>query len=300
MQYLRAELQRQVYKVRRKRTVTTKLDAPYTLLSIRGRASRISVSSEVKGEFLQAHNVDLKTLMPPEPSTATAITKSVPALVQKLLISNDQSQKARRQTIGDSLQGDPVLAKLHQRTEKRLGKMTRKEQRAKILAPSKVQSEAAIQMDNRVEAQAYLIARQHPKMTKDVTEGQSPFLIKRYPSINPRDTYETHEAAPEKDDVKDEFKYESRSPPDDLEYEDEPDSISVIREESEGKDPGSAHVGKEGNTFMIRKHATMNPFERLQAIQKVGEIRYQEQARRGLHGQYHLVLDNQLEQVRKS
>ena len=348
MQYLRPELQRQVYEVRRERTVTTKLDAPYTLLSIRGLASRISVSSEFKEEEVESHDMDLNTLMPPEPSTATAVTKSVPALVQKLPKSNDQDQGAQRQrqTIWNSLRDDRVLAQFRKRTEEQISKLTRKEQRAKKIAASKVLPKAAIHKvkEEMVVAEIAMIAMRHPKMNNKAVRMkakkavdhkfehtrltlQDLAILMPKPSIDSRDSSGTHEAAPEEeDDVEHEHGYESRSPPngveykherrsrpdgvghgyesrsppDDINYEDERHSVSVINEEGEGKDPGSPHVGKDGNIFMIRRHATMNPFERLQAIQKAGEIRHKEQAVRGLHGQYHLVFENQLEEERKS
>ena len=319
MQYLSPELQRQVYQVRRKKTVNTKLDAPYTLLSIHGRASTISVSSEFKEEDTQSHNVDLNTLMPPETSTATATAKSVPALVQKLPTSNDQDQGAQRQKIRDSFQDDRNFAKFRQRTEDQISKLTRKEQRAKKIAATKVQSKTAIRKtkDEMIMAEMAMITMRRPEMSNKAVRKrarkvvdhrfenrmltqQDLAILMPKPSIDPRDSYETQEAAPEEDDVEHEQENESRSPPDGVEYEDEPPSVSVISEESEGKNPGSPHVGKDGNTFMVRKHATMNPFERLQAIQKIGEIRDRGQAIRGYHGQFHLVLENPLEEERQS
>ena len=336
MQYLKAELHRQSYIVRRKKTVITKLDAPYTLFSIRGQASKISVSREVKGEVFQAHDVHLSTLMPTEPSTATAISRSVPALKQKLPNSNEQNEGAQQQTKRGSSQDDRGLAKLQEKTKEKTVHVTRKERRAQKLAASKIQSEADIRREGRVVAETESILRQHSKMTKVAksrtlqniyTQRESsillpkephrlPVLIRRHPSNGLREADDSKYEDENKSRIAlDDLEYgkESRSPPDDLKYqyesiststgiesEDEPDSVLVIREESEGKDPGSVHVGEQGNTFTIRKHSAFNPLERLQAIEKLGEIKCKEQAMRGLHGQYHLVLEDESGEVRKS
>ena len=85
--------------------------------------------------------------------------------------------------------------------------------------------------------------------------------------------------------------------PGDLDQKHKP--ISIIKEETEGKNPGLAHEGKEGNIFMIRRHFSMNPYERLKEIQRVGEISSRGQAM-GLHSQYHLALDEPPEETRES
>lgn len=215
MQYLRPELHRQVYKVRHGNTATTKLDAPYTMVSIRGQASRVPVSSEVKGVKLRALNVHLQDLMPPESPTATATTKPAAALIQKL---PNPSNQISRVTL------PPVIVRRH------------------LVSSSDLEHRP----------------RAAPKLSDNV-----------------------------------EKKYESQPIPDDVEYGNKPGSILIIREESEGKDPGTPCKGKDGNIFMVRRHLTRNPFERLEDIQKVGEITSRDQAM-GLHSQYHLALDRQL------
>ena len=87
--------------------------------------------------------------------------------------------------------------------------------------------------------------------------------------------------------------------PGDLDQKRKPSTVSIIKEESEGKNPGLAHEGKEGNIFMIRRHFSMNPYERLKEIQRVGDISSRDQAM-GLHSQYHLRLDKPPNETRKS
>ena len=336
MQHLRAELHRQAYKVRRRNTTTTKLDAPYTMLLIRGRASRIPVSSEVKGEELQIFNVPLQDLMPPESSTVTDTTKSVAALVQKLPRSNDLKKEAQRLIGQEHLQAG--------RTEEASGKLTRKEQRAKKLEASQAQSQRVKLRNRKVKEETKALIKRIPqisakaarKMARRVAKeaegrekdyynlqelarwraaspGQEPydhslvpleaqdaplFTVRRYSSVSPEDSYQKHKAASEEDlDLATEFGSKSFS--DDVGHGSKPASVSLVMEESEGKDPGAAYIGKEGNIFMVRKHLTMNPFEKLQEIQRVGEITSREQAM-GLHSQYHLALDEQLEETRES
>ena len=87
--------------------------------------------------------------------------------------------------------------------------------------------------------------------------------------------------------------------PGDLDQKHKPSSISIIIEESEGKTPGLPHEGKEGNIFTVRKHLSMNPYERLKEIQRVGDISSRDQAM-GLHSQYHLALDEPPKKIQKS
>ncbi len=378
MQYLRTELHRQAYEVRRSNTVTTKLDAPYTLLSIRGQASRIPVSSEVKGEELRAQNLDLYSLMPPEPSTTNSTAKFTAALVQKLPKFDDQKQEAQSLVGHESLPTDQVLAKYQQRTEEGGSKLTRKEQRAKKLEASKAQSRVAKKRNQIVAEEATVIIERRPEISKKVarkiarkavkrtatereqgnykpqgstnrsTEGASlkrslgekafmlhhnrgetdddptltvrftsqeqepyykvtvqpeaqdtpPVTIRRHFSVNPGDFYQTHRASSRQiTDVG--IEHESKPLSHDIKYENEPDSVPIIRVESEGKDPGIAYRGKENSLFRLRKHVTMNAFERLQAIEKIGELTSRDQAM-GLHSQYHLTLENQPGEVQKS
>lgn len=436
MQFLKTELHKQVYKVRRRSSVTTKLDAPYTLLSIRGQASRTPVSSEVKGEELQAPNVHLQKFMPQEPSTATGTIQSTNSLVQRLpkvneqrlpgrsdadtrdirrslaalkspkyektrstlrdvngyeamdyLIGNkaedkmagdhraqNEKQEAQRLSGQGYMQAQQDLAET-QRTREEGGKLKRNEQIANKLQASQVQSET-----NKENHEKPLTGR-HPKVPENVarkiaekqeakqaakkaakerlvkktvkearrgrspewkaimmhqnnrsrgntgndsdftvrftsqeqqslcqvspqpeTQDAPPITIKRHFSIGPDNYHQKHKATLERrPHVEREPIAETKSFPDIK----QPHTVSqfslpIIREESEGKDPGTAYRGKDGNIFMLRRHYTMNPFERLQAIQRVGEITSRDQAM-GLHGQYHLaLLDKQPEDVRKS
>lgn len=457
MQYLRAELHNQVYEVRRRTTVNTKLDAPFTLLSIRGQASRIPVSSEVKGEELQTPNVHLQNLMPQESSTETGTTKSATALFQRVPKINDQrspekdgtnkrdvgrssaglkssKHEKKRSTVRDVngfeameylvenkakdemekhnrvqadgeeaqrflgqgyVQAEQELAETHRRTEEEGGKLTRKEQEAKELEASRIQSQTDMEKNKRVAEEAKVFTRRHPEIPENVAkkiakkkeakqaakkagdrskrgehklqgladkmaeeakwersserhafmldrkirnraktdddstfavrftsqeqeplrkailqpEAQEapPITIKRHFSASPGNYSQRHGATPEqKPDLKIELKSEIKPFPDDVNHGNpqfqtvSQYSVPITREESEGKSPGTAYRGKEGNVFMLRKHATMNPFERLQAIQHVGEITSRDQAM-GLHGQYHLQLfAKQPEEVRKS
>ena len=336
MQHLRTELHRQAYKIRRRNTTTTKLDAPYTTLLIRGRASRIPVSSEVKGQELQTLNVHLQDLMPPESSTATDTTKSAAALVQKLPRFNDLKKEAQQLNGQEHLQVG--------RTEKGGGKLTRKEQRAKKLEASQAQSQRVKLRNRKVEEETKALIERNPqisakaarKIARRVTKkagkreqdyymlqelvrrmpaslGQGPYdhslepleaqdaplpTIRRYSSVGREDSYQKHMAASEEGlDLA--IELGSKSFSDHVGHGSKPTSVSIVTEESEGKDPGNAYISKEGSIFMVRKHLTMNPFERLQEIQRVGEITSREQAM-GLHSQYHLALDEQLEETRKS
>ena len=349
MQYLRPELHRQVYKVRHGNTATTKLDAPYTMVSIRGQASRIPVSSEVKGVKLRALNVHLQDLMPPESPTATATTKPAAALIQKLPNASNQKHEAQRLIGQEDLQGDQVLARYQERPEEDGGKVTRKEQTVQRLEASEVQPQTAerngsIAVEEKVrnmrshgisERVAKKIARKVMKGTANreeqkmyqlqrvadwrgrtdddststarlISRDQEPYhqvtlppeaqyvppvIIRRH-LVSSSDLEHRPRAAPELS-YNVEQKYESKPIPDDVEYGNKPGSILIIREESEGKDPGTPCKGKDGNIFMVRRHLTRNPFERLEDIQKVGEITSRDLAM-GLHSQYHLALDRQL------
>lgn len=478
MQYIRAELHNQVYKVRRRTTVNTKLDAPFTLLSIRGQASRIPVSSEVKGKELQTPNVHLENLMPQEPSTKTGTTKSATALFQRVPTINDQrspekdgtdtrdverssaqlkssKHEKKRNTVRDVngfeamkylvenkakdemekhnrvqadgqeaqrflgqgyVQAEQELAETHRRTEEEGGKLTRKEQVAKEPEASRIQLLTDMEKIKRVAEEAKAYTRRHPKISENVAkkivkrreakqaakkakraakkaeqaakeakqaakkagdrskrgehklqgpaekmaeeakwersserhafmldrnirnraktddgstfavrftsqeqealrevtlqpEAQEapPITIKRHLSVSTGNYSQRHGATPEqKPDLKIELKSEIKPFPDDVNHGNpqfqtvSQYSVPITREESEGKRPGAAYIGKERNVFYLRKHATMNPFERLQAIQHVGEITSRDQAM-GLHGHYHLQLfAKQPEDVRKS
>ena len=174
------------------------------MFAVRGRVSRIPVSSEVKSVKLGALNMHLQNLMPPESSTVPAATKPAAALVEKLPKKNDL----------------PI-------------RFTIPEQGC----------------DHKVTLQ--------PE-----AQDPSPVTVRRHLSASPGDLEQNHELS----------------------------SVSIIKEEGEGKNPGLPHEGKEGNIFMIRRHFSMNPYERFKEIQRVGDISSRDQAM-GLHSQYHLALD---------
>ena len=318
------------------------------MVSIRGQASRIPVSSEVKGIKRQALNVHLQDLMPPVSSTATATTKPAAALVQKLPNASNQKQEAQRPIGQEDLQGDQVLARYRERTEGEGGKVTRKVQTVERLEALEVQSQTverntSIAIEAKVgimrsqgisERVAKKIARKVMKGTANQKEQKKyqlqmladwrgrtdddststvrmtsqeqepyhqvtlqpeaqyvpPTIVRRH-LVSSSDFEHKPRAAPEQR-YNVEQEYGSEPIPDDVEYGNKPGSILVIREESEGKDPGTPCKGKEGNIFMVRRHLTRNPFERLEDIQKVGEITSRDQAM-GLHSQYHLALERQ-------
>ena len=305
MQYLRPEVHRQVYKVRRGNTATTKLDAPYTMVSIRGQASRVPVSSEVKGVKLRALNVNLQDLMPPESPTATVTTKPAAALIQKLpnasnLPEEDGGKLTRKGQTVQRLEASEVQSQTAERNgsiavEAKVRNMRSQgisERGAKKIARKAMKGTA-----NRYQLQ--MLADWRGRTDDDSTSTAGlisrvtlpPVIVRRH-LVSSSDLEHRPRAAPELS-YNVEQKYESKPIPDDVEYGNKPGSILIIREESEGKDPGTPCKGKDGNIFMVRRHLTRNPFERLEDIQKVGEITSKDQAM-GLHSQYHLALDRQL------
>ena len=377
MQFLRAELHEKVYKVRRKSTVTTKLDAPYTLLSIRGQASRIPVSSEVQGEGL--HDLHLNSFMPQAPSTATGTIQSTTSLVQNLPKENEQRLPGRNGTdtrdirwslaedrgkldrndqIANKIQASQVQSETYQGNNRRVVEMANPMTGKRHIMPENVARKIAeVQERQQAEKKAAKRAATERLVNDTVEEARQerssewtaitmhqnnrsrgkiddgnevtvrftspqplgkvfsqpeaqeaqdapPITIKRHFSVDPDHQTDTVpldlrplveiEPIAETKSFPD-IKYGNQQP-----HTVSRDSLPISREESEGKDPGTAYRGKDGNIFMIRKHRTMNPFERLQAIQHVGEITSRDQAM-GLHGQYHLALwDKQPEDGRKS
>ena len=340
MQYLRPELHKQIYKVRHRKIATTKLDTPYTTVSIRGRISRISVSNEVKRKELQSLNVHLQDLMPPESPTVTTRTKPVAALVQKLPRDNDRKEESQRLIGQEDPQAYRVLAKSQVRVEEDGGKLTRKEKSAIKIQALEAQSKTARERQRTI-AEAEVISKANPAIPQNLawniarkamrevvkqrgedrskTNDDSPLKIRftsqkqepyREVTLEPKPQDAPPQDAPPVTirrylAVSDDFSQKHRPASEQdfhlgteqgrKSFPDDPDSVPIIREESEGKDPGTAHRGKEGNIFVVRKHYTMNPFERLQAIQEVGELSSRENAM-GLHGEYHLVLDGQPEE----
>lgn len=391
MQHLRPELHRQAYEVRRRNTVVTKMDAPYTFLSIRGQASRVPVSSEVKGKELQAHNVHLQDLMPREPPTVTDTPKIATEVIQRVPKVNGSKQEAQRLREQGYMQARRVLPKPQKRVEEEGDKLTRKEKREKKATASRIQlkrkkiriakeakalierqpeisKRVALKMARKAAKKAEIEAAQEEKQEsyqlqnlatraakeanreqssegkafmmhqKNRGEGETddgptfavrftsqepepfrqvtlqpeaqnvpPTTMKRHFAVSSGNMYQKHgTTSVQKIDIKTESLPKSKSFPDDVKYKTKPlqtkshNSVPIIREESEGESPRTAYKGKDGNVFMMRRHVTMNPFERLQAIQQVGEITSRDQAIVGLHGQYHLKLfDEQPEDVRK-
>lgn len=267
-------MHRQNYELRRTNTATTKLDAPYTTISIRGRASRIPVSSEVKGEELQGFNVHLQDLMPPESPTEIATTNPTAALIDKL--PNDNNQKQESQQFRTKSE-HPLVRKalIKNRNNRDRGKTNNDSTLAIRFTSPKQEPSREVTLESE--------AQEAPSVT-----------IRKHFSASPDDSSQKHRPAPEQN-----FDFateqEKISLPDDVEYSKQPDPVPISREESEGKDPGTPYRGKDGNIFMVRKHFTVNPYERLQAIREVGEITSREHAM-GLHGAYHLVLDEQPEE----
>ena len=365
MQYLRTEAHRQIYDVRRRNTVTTKLDAPYTTFTIRGRTSRIPITSEVKQEGLQALNVHLQDLMPPESSTATAATKPATikpaaALVQKLPKTINLNQEAQQSARQEDAEAGRVLIRLHPVTVQKdqritlLERTAREERRARHLKESQAQSRMANERSRRITEEANAMIQRHPGTSQSMAwevakrivkeavkqEAQAQYMLqvlanKRAQIAKSEHSVEEealtlHQTIRDSGKIDDDpaprfrFTYQEReidrkirlqseahgaSPvdvkrhfcvsPGDLDQEQKLGSVQIIKEESEGKIPGTVFDGKGATTFMMRKHFTRNPFERFTDIQRIGEISSREQAM-GLHSQYHLGLDEEPEERRGS
>lgn len=282
MQHLRIELHRQNYEVRRRNTATTKLDAPYTTISIRGRASRIPVSSEVKGEELQAFNVHLQDLMPPESPTETATTNPAAALIDKLPKDSDQKQESQRfRTKSEHPLVGKALIKIRNNSDR--GKTNNGSTSAIRFTSPKQGPYREVTLESEAQDAPPVTIRKHLSASPEDS-------LQKHFSASPEDSSQKHRPAPEQN-----FDFATEHEKRSLRYGNQPDSVPIIREESEGKDPGTAYRAKDGNIFMVRKHFTMNPYERLQAIQEVGEITSREQAM-GLHGAYHLALEEEPEE----
>ena len=346
--------------------MVTKLDAPYTLLSIRGQTSKVSVSNEVKGKELQAPNVRLENLMPQEPLTAPSTNESASARVQGASQVNDQKHEARPLFGQGYVQKEQVSQR---RIEKeRRGLIIRKEKRAKKLEVSKARSikaqernqriiergeylmvlnpgisvktarklaRMAVRKERKAETQGnYQLQTLANKQAKEAELGRSserkalmmhgksrdqvktddgstfavrftsreegpghkvvqqpeaqdapPITIKRHFSISRDKPYDKYRAIlKRRPDVKAESTSESTYFPDNVKY-----GNKTLRKKSKGESRSTGSEGKEDNVLMFRRHFTMNPYERLQKIQQVGEITSRDQAM-GLHGQYHLPL----------
>ena len=202
MQYLKPDSHGQAYKLRRIKTVTTKLDAPYTILAIHGQASKVPIKSEMKRKDFEAHNVHLQTLMPQGPLTPFRVVKEVkwePSCERKAVTDPDISRQEHN---------------------------------------------AAPEHKNNFEPEPISESDSFTDCSKEDTK---PFQKVSH------------------------------------------DSLPIIRVKTKGKDPGTAYQSKEGNVFMIRKHTAMNSFERLQIIERVGELTSRDQAM-ALHGYFHLRL----------
>lgn len=233
------------------------------MFAVRGRVSRIPVNSEVERVELGALNMHLQDLMPPESSTVTA------ALVEKLPKNNDHHQESQRLVIQTNSQAGRALVK-SQRVAKQLkaaGKAVNGAVKQNYCDAGETNGDSTLPI-------RFTIPEQGPdhKVTLQLeAQDPSPATVRRYLCASPGDLEQKHK----------------------------PSSVSIILEESEGKNAGLAHEGKDGNIFMIRRHFSMNPYERLKEIQQIGEISSRDQAM-GLHSQYHLALDKPPMKTRES
>ena len=206
--------------------------------------------------------------MPPESSTATAATKPAAALVEKLPKNNDHNQEAQRLIQKHSQAGRALV-------ESQKGAKESKATRKAVKTAMKQNNRDAGKIDGDSTLPIrFTIPEQGPdhKVTlQPEAQDPPPAIVRRQLSASLEDLDQTYK----------------------------PSSVSIIKEESEGKNPGLAHEGKEGNIFMIRRHISMNPYERLKEIQRVGDISSRDQAM-GLHSQYHLALDSPPKTTRES
>ena len=266
MRYLNPEVHKQVYDDRGKKTATTKLDAPYTRFTIRGRASIIPVSSEVKGIEIQPLNMHLHDLMPPEASTATVATLSAAELVQKLPRHNDQNDKAQQMVGQKHLQTGRALTQ-SKRMEGKGSKLAREQRGGKAMMMHQNKRDAGKTNDDSTLTIRFITPEQEPDRKVSLqaeAQNPSPATVRRHFCASASD----------------------------LDQNLKPDSGSNIRKEGGGKTLDDADIGTDDNTFRITKHRTWNPYERVERIQREGEITSRDQAR-GLHAQYHLVLNKQ-------
>ena len=258
-------------------TVTTKLDAPYTTFAVRGRVSRIPVSSEVKGVGLGALNMHLQDLMPPDLSTANAANKSAAALIQTLPKNNDRHQEAQRSVLQKISQAGQALVRSQKgakesKAAEEAVKSAMKE--AVTNAMKQYNSDTGKRDGDSTLPIRFTIPEQeldHRVTLQPEAQDPSPATVRRHLCASPGDFDQKHETS----------------------------SVSITKEESEGKNPGLAHEGKEGNIFVIRKHLSMNRYDRLKEIQRLGDISSRDQAM-GLHSQYHLALDEPPKETRTS
>ena len=238
------------------------------MFAVRGRVSRIPVNSEVKSVELGALNMHLQDLMPPESSTVTAATKPAAALVEKLPKNNGHHQ-AQRLVIQKTSQAGQALIQSQKgaNESKAAGKAVESAVKQYNRNAGNTDGDTTLPIRFTIPEQGF----DHKVTLQPEAQDPSPVTVRRHLCASPGDLEQKHK----------------------------PSSVSIIEVEGEGKNPGLPHEGKEGNIFMIRKHFSMNPYERLKEIQRVGEISSRDQAM-GLHSQYHLALDKPPMKTRES
>ena len=207
----------------------------------------------------------LQELMPQESFTATAATRPAAALVEKLPKSNDHNQEAQRLVIQKHSQAGRALVKSQKGATE--SKATEKAVKQNNRDAGKIDGDSTLPIKFTIPEQG----PDHTVTLQPEAQDPSPITVRRHFCASPGDLDQKHK----------------------------PSSVSIIKEEGEGKNPGLAHEGKEGNIFMVRRHFSMNPYERLKEIQRVGDISSRDQAM-GLHSQYHLALDSPPKKTRES
>ena len=252
------------------------MDTPYTTFAVRGRVSKIPVSSEVKGVEFGALNMHLQDLLPPKSSLATAATKPAAALVEKLPKSNDQNQEPQQLVIQKLSESGRALVESQRgaKGSEVARKATRQAAREAVRAAKGDNSDAGRTDNDSTLPIRFTIPEQgldHRVTLQPEAQDPTTVTVRRHLCASPGDLNQKHKIS----------------------------SVSITKEETEGKMPGLAHEGKDGNIFMIRRHLSMNPYERLREIQQVGEISSRDQAM-GLHSQYHLTLDNPSNETQES
>ena len=288
MQYLRSKPHRGAYEIRRTNREITKLDAPYTFFSIRGQASRIPASREVQAK---KNNIRIA-------EESNDLIGRHPEISEKAAMKI--ARKASQKAYYEEREKNRKLQKLANRTAGEAKRGHYLERKASMMHQ---------QNCNRDETEngstfAVRFTSNEPELPRKATlqpeapeaEKAPPITIKRHFSVSTRDLYQKHGTIPTQyNNVKTKSVSESKSLPEYHKNKNKPlqplspTSIPMVREESGDKSPVRAYKYKVGNAFTLRKHARMNPYERLQVIHRVGEITSRDQAT-GLHGQYHLKL----------
>ena len=208
----------------------------------------------------------LQDLMPPELSTANAKIKSAAALIQTLPKNNNHQEEAQRSVLQKISQAGQALVRSQKGVQesKAAGEAVKGAMKQTYIDAGKRDGNSTLPIRFTIPEQEL----DHRVNLQPEAQDPSPATVRRQLCASPGDFDQKHK-------------------------------VSIIKEESEGKNPGLAHEGKEGNIFMIRKHLSMNRYDRLKFIQRLGEISSRDQAM-GLHSQYHLALDEPPKETRKS